>query len=72
MANNVRKGAKTGQHELPSGFAHTADSLAGGPGGTFIDRFGEPGDPAKKEMPTRGSGIVGKDTLTMNKFLRKK
>lgn len=70
MANNKRKGGGSGQHELPSGFSHTADSLSGGPGGTFIDKFGAPGDPAVKANPQGGSGIVGKAGLPH--YLRKK
>ena len=37
-----------GLHELPSGLYHTADSLAGGRRGMFVDRFGPPGDPTIK------------------------
>lgn len=70
MANNKRKGGGSGQHELPSGFSHTADSLAGGPRGTFIDRFGPPGDPAVKGNPARSEGIIGKAGTP--KYLRKK
>lgn len=33
---------------MPSGLYHTADSLANGPEGMFVDRFGAPGDPTVK------------------------
>ena len=47
-----QKGIDGGLHEMPSGLMHTADSLAHGPGGMFVDRFGPPGDPTKKTAPT--------------------
>jgi|GEM_PF-4227661 len=46
-----QKGTDGGLHEMPSGLIHTADSLAYGPGGMFVDRFGPPGDPTKKTAP---------------------
>lgn len=55
-----QKGTDGGLHEMPSGLIHTADSLAHGPGGMFVDRFGPPGDPTKKsrlEMNGDASGL---------------
>lgn len=50
-------GTDGGLHEMPSGLYHTADSLADGPRGLFVDRFGPPGDPTKKTFPSgRKSG----------------
>ena len=48
MAKGVRSpgsGSDKGMHEMPSGLMHCADSLADGPHGMFVDRFGPPGDP---------------------------
>ncbi len=42
-------GIRDGLHGMPSGLYHTADSLANGPRGTFVSRFGPPGDPTKKQ-----------------------
>jgi hypothetical protein len=44
---------------MASGLTHTADSLAGGKRGTFIDRFGPPGDPAVKARTSGDHAIVG-------------
>jgi hypothetical protein len=60
-----------GLHELPSGLLHTADSLSHSPYGQFIDRFGPPGDPARRmavnedrprnfgEQPSLLKGLAG-------------
>ncbi len=50
------QGTDGGLHELPSGICHMADSLANGPYGTFVDRFGPPGDPTKKSRCTESPG----------------
>ena len=42
-------GVRDGLHGMPSGLYHTADSLANGPRGTFVSRFGPPGDPERKQ-----------------------
>lgn len=51
MAKKSSKGKDGGLHEMPSGLYHTADSYAGGKRGTFVDRFGPPGDPTQKAHP---------------------
>lgn len=50
MARGSRpeSGKTDGIHIMPSGLYHTADSLANGPRGMFVDRFGPPGDCTKK------------------------
>jgi hypothetical protein len=42
-------GIRDGIHGMPSGLYHTADSLANGPYGTFVSKFGPPGDPTVKQ-----------------------
>lgn len=54
-----QKGTDGGLHEMPSGLMHTADSLAHGPGGMFVDRFGPPGDPTKKDRPAMNGDATG-------------
>jgi hypothetical protein len=51
------KDNRDGLHEMPSGLIHTADSLAGGPQGTFVDRFGPPGSPAMRAAAVRDGGV---------------
>jgi hypothetical protein len=63
-----------GLHELDSGLIHTMDSNAGGPEGTFIDRFGPPGNAAQgdnKLVPTQGPyGKEQKAPRLATRFLR--
>ena len=68
-----QKGVDGGLHEMPSGLMHTADSLAHGPGGMFVDWFGPPGDPTKKTRPTdtgdaSGLGRAPKLLTTMQSY----
>lgn len=56
---SVGKGTDGGLHEMPSGMYHTADSLANGPHGKFVDRFGPPGDPTSKTKPGKGGDAMG-------------
>ncbi len=56
---SVGKGEDGGLHEMPSGIYHTADSLADGPHGLFVDRFGPPGDPTKKTALARNGDATG-------------
>lgn len=58
-----KDGGGDGLHKMPSGFVHTADSLAGGPRGTFISHYGAPGDPTKKGGAAADHGIIGKVAL---------
>lgn len=62
MALDGFKDGKVGDglHKMASGFTHTADSLAGGPRGTFNSHFGAPGDPTRKASPSADAGIAGK------------
>lgn len=45
---------------MESGLIHTSDSLAGGVRGTFVDRFGSPGDPTHKTSHATDRGLTGK------------
>jgi hypothetical protein len=62
-------GARQVQH-MPSGLVHCADSLAGGREGTFIQRFGAPGDPLEKSAGV-SSDLYGRAPDIQTKFLRK-
>lgn len=54
----IGKGTDGGLHDMPSGLYHTADSLADGPHGLFVDRFGPPGDPTlKSACPNDGDAM---------------
>lgn len=53
------QGTDGGLHEMPSGLYHTADSLSNGPHGTFVDRFGPPGDPMKKQGCAENGDAMG-------------
>jgi hypothetical protein len=55
---------------MESGLIHTADSLAGGREGTFVMRFGAPGDPLEKS-PGVNSDLFGKTPNLLDKFSRK-
>lgn len=55
----VKKTSGSGLHEMPSGIIHTADSLANGPRGTFVDRFGPPGDPQSKSSVAKNGDAMG-------------
>lgn len=55
-----KDGGGDGLHKMPSGLIHTADSLTGGPRGTFISNFGPPGDPTSKGALKADNGIIGK------------
>lgn len=57
-----KSSSKSGLHEMTSGLMHTADSYAGGKRGTFVDRFGPPGDPTVKSSPNRGDSGMGLGT----------
>lgn len=65
---SVGAGTDGGLHEMPSGLYHTADSLAGGRRGTFVDRFGPPGDPTKKTHPAGSKS--GSDLGTTPRILQ--
>lgn len=52
MAKKPNSGKDGGLHDMPSGLYHTADSYAGGRRGTFVDRFGPPGDPTQRTSPS--------------------
>lgn len=57
-------------HKMPSGLTHCADSLAGGKEGTFIHRFGSPGDPLEKSHGSE-SDLYGRAPNIQEKFLKK-
>lgn len=59
MSKGIGKGKDGGLHGMPSGLYHTADSLAGGVHGTFVDRFGPPGDPRTKTSISGSDGGSG-------------
>jgi hypothetical protein len=52
---------KDGLHRMPSGLIHTADSLAGGVHGTFVDYYGPPGSPLDHVAHVEDGGIGGKE-----------
>lgn len=57
-------------NHMPSGLVHTADSMAGGRGGTVIMRFGSPGDPLEKSHGA-SSDLYGKAPNLLEKFSRR-
>jgi hypothetical protein len=56
----AKKEGSGGIHHMDSGLIHTADSLAGGREGTFVDRFGPPGDPTRKSSSAHDRGTIGR------------
>jgi hypothetical protein len=57
-------------YKMPSGLVHCADSLGGGREGTFVQRFGAPGDPLEKSRGSE-STLYGRVPNIADKFLRK-
>jgi hypothetical protein len=62
---------KCGLHELESGLIHTADSLAGGARGQFVQQYGEPGDSTTVNRPERDRGVIGKQPKLGTRFMAK-
>lgn len=60
MASKGRGSGNDGLHEMASGLIHTGDSLAGGVRGTFVDRFGSPGEPTRKAKVSGDKGSLGR------------
>lgn len=58
-ARGREKENRDGLHRLPSGLIHTADSLAGGVHGTFVDYFGPPGSPVDRVSHVEDGGLGG-------------
>jgi hypothetical protein len=56
-------------NRMESGLIHCADSLAGGREGTFVMRFGAPGDPLEKSTGAE-SNLYGKTPNLLEKFNR--
>ncbi len=57
-------------NKMESGLVHCADSLSGGREGTFIQRYGAPGDPLEKSAGVSGD-LYGKAPNIQEKFMRK-
>lgn len=62
-----------GLYELPSGFVHAADSISGGPGGLYVEKFGAPTEPREGSFPgiKKSEGITGKQGGFFNRQLQK-
>lgn len=55
---------------MESGLIHCGDSLSGGRDGTFIQRFGHPGDPLERSAGVSGD-LYGRTPDVQAKFIRK-
>ena len=60
----------SGYHVMPSGLRHNSDSNAALPEGTFVDFFGDPGDPGAQNPKEFDRGLAGEQKNIFPRFLQ--